>query len=240
MARAWVDLTYLSDHTPICFQLGKGKSGTSYPFKFNLAWMQETEFDHIVKKVWTNPSLSLPGDAQGNLVRKLKSLRTNTINWLKWKKTHETTTLNSLELKISCLHRLKTRSDQKNEIDANLHTLEATRLHILQAEEKRWRLKSCALWLSSGDSNTRFFHRFASHRRNKKLIWDIEVENGSTAHRLEDINKRHTITSRDFSKKIKTSPYRTRQMQLNSSHRWSLKRKREHWKPPALKRKFYR
>jgi hypothetical protein len=108
MARAWVDLTYLSDHTPICFQLGKGKSGTSYPFKFNSAWMLETEFDRIVKTVWTDPSLSLPGDAQGNLVRKLKSLRANTINWLKWKKAHETATLNRLELQISCLHRLKT------------------------------------------------------------------------------------------------------------------------------------
>jgi hypothetical protein len=151
--------------------------------------MLELAFDLIVKMVWTDPTHSLPGDAQGNLVRKLKSLRANTINWLKWKKVHDTATMNRLELQISFLHRLKARTTQKKEIEANLHTLEVNRLHILQAEENRWRLKSRALWLTSGDNNTRFFHRFASHRRNKKLIWDIEAENGSIAHSIEDIKK---------------------------------------------------
>jgi hypothetical protein len=151
--------------------------------------MLETDFDRIVKQVCTDPSLSLPGDAQGNLVRKLKSLKTNSIIWLKRKKEMETTTLRELELQISCLHGLKARSDQKTDLDAKLHTLEATRLHMLQANEIRWRLKSRALWISSGDNNSRFFHRFASHRRNKKLIWEIEAENGSTVHRLDDIKQ---------------------------------------------------
>jgi hypothetical protein len=75
------------------------------------------------------------------------------------------------------------------DIQANIHTLEANRAHLLQADENRWRLKSRALWLTSGDSNTRFFHRFASHRRNKKLIWEIEDEDGNIAHKTEDIKK---------------------------------------------------
>jgi hypothetical protein len=91
LARAWIDLPYLSDHTPICLQLGKGNLGSSYPFKFNSAWLLEPAFDQIVRSVWSDSSHSLPGDAQGNLVRKLKCLKANTISWLKRKKAQDAT-----------------------------------------------------------------------------------------------------------------------------------------------------
>jgi hypothetical protein len=74
-------------------------------------------------------------------------------------------------------------------LKATLHHLEADLNLILREEEDRWRLKSRALWLTSGDSNTRYFHRFASHRRNKKLIWDIEEDDGSILHKTEDIKQ---------------------------------------------------
>jgi hypothetical protein len=45
-------------------------------------------------------------------------------------------------------------------------------------EEERWWQKSRAIWITSGDKNTKFFHRFTSFRRNKKHIWEIEDEAG--------------------------------------------------------------
>jgi hypothetical protein len=48
MTRAWIDPPYLSDHVPICLQIGKGKLGTKYSFKFNPSWLLEPAFDQRV------------------------------------------------------------------------------------------------------------------------------------------------------------------------------------------------
>jgi hypothetical protein len=64
----------------------------------------------------------------------------------------------------------------------NGHTvfeLEADRKKLLLAEEERWRHKSRAIWIKSGDKNTKLFHRFASYRRNKKYIWEIKDDTGA-------------------------------------------------------------
>jgi hypothetical protein len=187
MTWAWIDPPFLSDHVPICLQIGEGKPGTKYPFKFNPTWLLEPAFDQIVRSVWSDSTLTLPGDAQGNLVRKLNSRKEKSIIWHKRKKSLDSSKLNRIEHEINFLHREKARDDQQVDFEATLHHLEATHTLILREEEDRWRLKSRALWLTSGDSNTRYFHRFASHRRNKKLIWDIEEDDGSILHKTEDI-----------------------------------------------------
>jgi hypothetical protein len=58
-----------------------------------------------------------------------------------------------------------------------LSTLEADRKKLLLAEEEMWRQKSRAIWIKSGDKNTKFFHHFASYRRNKKHIWEVKDQN---------------------------------------------------------------
>jgi hypothetical protein len=60
----------------------------------------------------------------------------------------------------------------------NLSKLEFERNCFLLAEEENWRQKSRAIWIKSGDRNTKFFHLYASHRRNKKFIWEINDEKG--------------------------------------------------------------
>jgi hypothetical protein len=56
--------------------------------------------------------------------------------------------------------------------------LESDRKKKLLEEEERWRQKSRAIWIASGDKNTKFFHQFARYRRNKKYVWEIEDDSG--------------------------------------------------------------
>jgi hypothetical protein len=43
----------------------------------------------------------------------------------------------------------------------------------LKEKEELWRQRSRAIWIQSGDQNTKFFHHFANYRRNCKYVWEI-------------------------------------------------------------------
>jgi hypothetical protein len=61
-------------------------------------------------------------------------------------------------------------------MDNTLKTLEEERNRLLLVEEELWRQRSRATWIKSGDQNTKFFHHFASYRRNRKHIWELKSE----------------------------------------------------------------
>jgi hypothetical protein len=71
-----------------------------------------------------------------------------------------------------------TQEERSSDRDTQLKLLEAERDKILLAEEDLWRQRSRAIWIKSGDKNTKFFHNFASFRRNKNHIWEIRDESG--------------------------------------------------------------
>lgn len=67
-----------------------------------------------------------------------------------------------------------------NTTDANrLLALKNKKGKFLTQEVLTLRLKSKALWISEGDANTKFFHSFASARRNKKTIWSLTHHEGN-------------------------------------------------------------
>ena len=47
-----------------------------------------------------------------------------------------------------------------------------------------WKLKSRVDWIQEGDANTKFFHSYASARRNSKAIWSLNDKKGNMV--LED------------------------------------------------------
>jgi len=59
--------------------------------------------------------------------------------------------------------------------------LETARNNILQEKEEYWREHSRAIWLQSGDNNTKVFHNFAKFRRITNPLWDILDESREVA-----------------------------------------------------------
>lgn len=99
-SRSWNILPFFSDHSSICLQIGEGRGAKGYPFKFNAQWLKEPSFIKLVNSVWSDGSLVIPGDAQGNLFRKLRHLKSLSIIWLKDKKDSEQAKLSSIEFDL--------------------------------------------------------------------------------------------------------------------------------------------
>jgi hypothetical protein len=68
-----------------------------------------------------------------------------------------------------------------------LGKLETERNEILKYNEEKWRQRSRAIWLKSGDSNTSFFHKFANQRRIHKHIWDLIDDDGNQVKGQADL-----------------------------------------------------
>jgi hypothetical protein len=97
-----------------------------------------------------------------------------------------------LEAEISNLSHSTTTYPCSMEDTERLKRLETNRANILFAEEFAWRLRSRETWLRCGDSNSKYFHKVASHNRQKKMIWSIN--NGGTEIRGQEALKEEAVS----------------------------------------------
>ena len=56
-------------------------------------------------------------------------------------------------------------------------------------EEIHWRQKAKLKWVKKGDCNSKFFHKVANDRRNKKFIKFLENERGLVLDNSESITE---------------------------------------------------
>jgi hypothetical protein len=78
------------------------------------------------------------------------------------------------------------------DVDLHIKLLEEECTKLLQLEEELWRQRSRVIWIKSVDQNTKKFHQFASNRRNRKTIWEIQDENNLVHSGQEEIKKEAT------------------------------------------------
>jgi hypothetical protein len=105
-----------------------------------------------------------------------------------------------LEKEISFRLQNQTVGIYNNFGEQSLKLLEQERSKILIENEEQWRQRSRAIWLQSGDLNTRFFHSYASFRRNRKYLWELKDEEGQTHSGQENLKKVAYHHFKDFYK----------------------------------------
>jgi hypothetical protein len=198
--RSWVEYLFISDHAPIIFQMDLVAVNKNYPFKFNPLWLMDVEFSSLVNMVWKDEKYLTEEGFQRRLVWKLKDLKKQTKLWARRKEEFLAKRLDSLEAQIKENLLLVVEENTNYEKEIILGNLEKERNEILSYNEEKWRQRSRAIWIRSGDSNTKFFHHYANQRRIHKHIWELVDDDGQQVKGQADLKKAATKYFRNFYK----------------------------------------
>jgi hypothetical protein len=78
--------------------------------------------------------------------------------WSKIKQKRDKELLIKVEGELEFLYHQKNIGSTLDDLDLHCKHLERVRNKLLLDEEERWRQKSRATWIKSGNNNTKFFH----------------------------------------------------------------------------------
>ena len=67
--------------------------------------------------------------------------------------------------------------------------MEERRNRLIKEKEEMWRLKSRAIWLKSGDENTKKFQAYAKGRKCSNTIQHLKDRDGSQEHTFEGMSR---------------------------------------------------
>jgi len=69
--RTWVEYPFVYDHAPILLRLEDTNLYIPYPFKFHAQWLEEKEFNDLVKVTWTDQKYFQESNCQRRFIWKL-------------------------------------------------------------------------------------------------------------------------------------------------------------------------
>ena len=167
-----------SDHLPLFLQLNKQVyMPRSKRFRFENMWIQESECRNIVQDCWNDKDNSDILNKMALCCAKLEEWGGGMIKDLKDKMAGYRRDM----------QRLRSRRDS-----VGVHRYGEARwnfLKLLEKQEVFWRQRAKQYWLRDGDNNTRFFHKFASIRREHNKIKRLKNEVGEwqdTEDKIQD------------------------------------------------------
>ena len=89
------------------------------------------------------------------------------------------------------LQNFHTKSFEKGELE-----------ELILREEVHWRQKAKVKWIKEGDCNSKFFHKVANGKRNRKFIKFLENERGLVLNNIDSITEEILL----FYEKLYSSP----------------------------------
>jgi len=164
-----------SDHSPILVSVSSSRE-VVWPkcniFRYEAAWAKSKEQSEVIKKVWRAKQNS---DSPWSTVkRNLQECR----NALKlWASSQKSSMEQKIELLQNHLSLIQLRGDGDSLEEEK--RLKAELNYALDMEELKWKQRDKINWLKNGDRNSKFFHAFANHRRQKNSISKVKDKSGS-------------------------------------------------------------
>ncbi|KAJ9678120.1 hypothetical protein PVL29_022881 [Vitis rotundifolia] len=179
-------LRWTSDHWPIVLETNPFKWGPT-PFRFENMWLQHPNFKERFGSWWRE----FQGDGwEGHkFMKKLQFLKAKLKEW------NKSSFGVLIERKKSILIDLANYDfmEQGGGLSPELLTQRALRKgeleELILREEIHWRQKARVKWVKEGDCNSKFFHKVANGRRNRKFIKELENESGLMLNNSENIKE---------------------------------------------------
>ena len=143
------------------------------PFRFLNSWIEQPSFLEVVYKSWTETEIE--GWAGYCIFKKMEVLK---LKLKAWSRSNVGNIIERLKLTEEKLHELDRIAEERG-----LESEEIARRREVMGEvwklsrwvERDWLQKSRLNWSLQGDSNSRFFHCFANHRRRINMINSVVV-----------------------------------------------------------------
>jgi len=184
--KQWVGSGGRSDHFPIFLELQKGPINPPSSLKLNKVWLQDDSFKDLLLNQWTPFDRGLDGTAAFQFADNIKKLKRLIKDWSKAKNRREDAELKQVEVELQRMYDSDGGGLISQDSKDTLSRLEGRRNTLLCVKEESWRLKSRAIWLKSGDDNTKFFHAYARGRKAANTIWSLTDDVGDTHFSFED------------------------------------------------------
>jgi hypothetical protein len=108
----------------------------------------------------------------------LKKVKAATKKWATTFNLRSQVVLKEIELKINSLFKANASRTFFKKEASSLKILMDQRQELLTKDEATWRLKSRVVWLSEGENNTTFFHKYANYQKNLNTIWEVANQMG--------------------------------------------------------------
>ncbi|RVW39477.1 Transposon TX1 uncharacterized 149 kDa protein [Vitis vinifera] len=157
------------------------------PFRFENMWLQHSSFKENFGRWWS--------EFQGNgweghkFMRKLQFVKAKLKEWNK-------TSFGELSKKKKDILAVLANFDSLEQEGGLSHELLVQRAlskgeleELILREEIHWRQKARVKWVKEGDCNSKFFHKVANGRRNRKFIKELENESGLMLNNPESIKE---------------------------------------------------
>ncbi|XP_020681242.1 uncharacterized protein LOC110098680 [Dendrobium catenatum] len=175
-------------HCPILLTLLEFNVSCKRNIKFEDIWASIPASMEVVRDAWRRKSI---GELSQILIQKMNVSLKALYYWSKAK--HKDLNQSKDELKKEILNLQLKEAEFDLFSDEDMWLLK-TKIDALNSTLARlctwWRQGAKVKWLMKGDSNSRFFHAYASARRNSNFIHKIKDENGlivEDQHQIEDV-----------------------------------------------------